>query len=240
MIPSVIYQTWKYESFPNELKKVQESMKYYNPNYTFEYFDEKKMTNWVYKNCDDTLVKVFKSLKDKSQLWRFLILYMNGGIYLDIHGEIVTTLSKIITTTDMAVVSRSPKLNIISKYFLTWEFDYNASSSPDACITWMLVFSPNHAILEKTIEKIINEAQKDTFDGTLQLDSLFTDVIVDFITPVLSDELKTSPNLLRQSDATINQYTNNMNQSDRVKFYSTDFAFIASKNSRASSIIDTL
>ena len=58
-----------------------------NPEFNHYLYDDKMCREFIKQNFSDDVLYVFDKLKPgayKADLWRYCILYINGGIYIDI------------------------------------------------------------------------------------------------------------------------------------------------------------
>lgn len=86
-IPKVIYQTWSSKTLPTNMRKCVEKIKDQNPNYSHYIYDDNECREFIKEHFNDNVVTAFDKLIPgayKADLWRYCILYINGGIYLDI------------------------------------------------------------------------------------------------------------------------------------------------------------
>ena len=89
--PKIIYQTWATKTLPVSIQSSIENMMTINSNYDYRLFDDEEMLQFNEENYDSSVVDCFKQLKigaAKADLWRYLILYKNGGVYLDVDSTI--------------------------------------------------------------------------------------------------------------------------------------------------------
>jgi hypothetical protein len=75
----------------------------------------------------------------KADLWRYCILYREGGIYLDIDSDIVLPIDSFVGADDQAVLSRE--------------------KNPGCFLQWCMAFMPEHPILKRTIEIVVENIQ---------------------------------------------------------------------------------
>ena len=134
MIPKKIYQTWKTKNLSTKLENVRKRISQINPDYEMILFDDNDIDVWIKENFNDEsgIYNVYKKLKvgaARADFWRYLILYKNGGIYLDINSDISKPLNELIRDNDTAIISREQ--NSGTTYF----------------IQWALFFTPQHPIL---------------------------------------------------------------------------------------------
>jgi len=87
IIPLHVYQTWKTKELPPIMKNFNNLLKEQNPEFQFHLYDDNDCREFISQHFDSDVVHAFDSLKPgayKADLWRYCVLYINGGIYLDI------------------------------------------------------------------------------------------------------------------------------------------------------------
>jgi len=90
IIPLNIYQTWHTKDLPPSMRNAVNKIIYTNPGFNYQLFDDDDCRNFIKENFDENVLNAFDSLIPgayKADLWRYCILYKNGGIYLDIKYE---------------------------------------------------------------------------------------------------------------------------------------------------------
>lgn len=136
MIPRTIYQTWYTKNIPLEIQKDIDLMKINNPVFNYSFFDDNMMRDFVQTNFSKQILGAYDMLNigaAKADLWRYLILYKNGGVYLDIDSVWQGSFDELITDDDCGIVSRE--------------------ANTDIFVQWCLIFGSKHPILEYAIEK---------------------------------------------------------------------------------------
>ena len=95
-IPKVIHQTYYDKTkIPN---KVFQNIKKYAPDYKHIIYDDNDCINYISTYFGKELVNLFNSLEKgahKADLFRYCVLYNEGGIYLDIKTELITPINNI-------------------------------------------------------------------------------------------------------------------------------------------------
>lgn len=87
VIPLHIYQTWHTKQMPPKMKQCVESIKQQNPEFTHHLFDDEDCRNYIKQKFDADVLNAYDKLKPsayKADLWRYCVLYKEGGIYMDI------------------------------------------------------------------------------------------------------------------------------------------------------------
>ena len=102
VIPLKIFQTWKTKNLPEKMKKTVEELKYNNPEFEHFLFDDHDCLEFIKKHFDEKVFNSFLCLIPgafKADLWRYCVIYIHGGIYLDIKMKCVNEF-KLISITD--------------------------------------------------------------------------------------------------------------------------------------------
>lgn len=87
-IPLHIYQTWRTkEELPPKMRECIDTLKSQNPEFVHHLFDDNDCREFIQDNFNKEIVNAYDSLVPgayKADLWRYCILYKNGGVYIDI------------------------------------------------------------------------------------------------------------------------------------------------------------
>jgi mannosyltransferase OCH1-like enzyme len=151
IIPLNIYQTWHTKNLPDKMKNVTQKIILNNPVFKYYLYDDDDCRNFIKDNFDNTVLDAFDSLIPgayKADLWRYCILYKNGGIYLD---------------TKYAPVNGFKFINMTEKEH--WVLDQDKNGIYNA----LMVCKPNNKILLKAINNIV-ENVKNKFYGNSSLE----------------------------------------------------------------------
>ena len=86
-IPRVIYQTWSTKNLEPGMAAAVKALKDANPEFEHRLFDNSDCRTFIEQNFPPYVLYAFDSLVPgayKADLWRYCVLYTNGGVYLDI------------------------------------------------------------------------------------------------------------------------------------------------------------
>ena len=147
VIPLNIYQTWHTKDLPPLMKNAVNKIIYNNPRFNYQLFDDDDCRNFIKDNFDSSVLNAFDSLIPgayKADLWRYCILYKNGGVYLDIK---------------YAPVNGFKFINLMEKEH--WVLDMDKNGIYNA----LIVCKPNNEILLRAINKVV-ENVKNKFYGS--------------------------------------------------------------------------
>lgn len=87
IIPLNIYQTWHTKNLPHNMSRATSLIRINNPKFNYYLFDDADCEDFIRKNFKHDVYDCYKRLIPgayKADLWRYCILYVYGGIYLDI------------------------------------------------------------------------------------------------------------------------------------------------------------
>lgn len=138
-VPKKIYTTWHTEKLPANMQKNLEKLKSDNVNFEVLFYNAAQSLAFIKKHFDDSVVNAYLTLipeSFKSDLWRYCVLYVNGGVYVDIKFRCINdfTFEKFIKLRD----------NV-------WVKDLGTKD----VVTGILCCYPKNPILKKCIEKIV-------------------------------------------------------------------------------------
>jgi mannosyltransferase OCH1-like enzyme len=87
VIPCDIYQTWHTKELPQKMQERVALLKSQNPRFNYYLFDDNDCRNFIGAHFAKDVLDAYDSLIPgayKADLWRYCILFIKGGIYLDI------------------------------------------------------------------------------------------------------------------------------------------------------------
>ena len=114
-------------------------------------YDDDDIIRFIKSNYDDDIYEAYSKLTvgaSKADFFRYLVLYKEGGIYLDLDSAIHKNLDDLIEGKS-GVISREQHENLY--------------------VQWMLIFSKNHPILKEVIENVKKNIMKDCKQNVLDL-----------------------------------------------------------------------
>jgi mannosyltransferase OCH1-like enzyme len=130
-----------------------EKMTKRHPEFTHYLFDENDCYNFINDNFDKSVLDAYNALVPsayKSDLWRYCVLYINGGIYFDI---------KFYCVNDFKLTALTEK-----EYFVR-----DLEESGSGTLNGLMSVKPKNGILLKCIRQIV-ENVKNQFYGNNALD----------------------------------------------------------------------
>jgi mannosyltransferase OCH1-like enzyme len=146
-IPKIIHQTFKSNNLPCLTKWQISRFLKVNSEYHYEFYDDNRIENFFKKEFDERTYKAYCKLNigaAKADMFRYAILLKKGGVYLDIDSGINGKLSAFIGENDQAIITRE-------------------KNHPNLFAQWALIYEPNHIFLHRTLEKIIDNIEKNSY-----------------------------------------------------------------------------
>jgi len=96
-VPAVIYQTSETKRVTNTIKSIIDENLKNNSEFDYYFYDDDDCLEFIEDNFNEDVVNAYKQLIPgayKADLWRYCILYKNGGVYMDIKFKIISPLIK--------------------------------------------------------------------------------------------------------------------------------------------------
>jgi mannosyltransferase OCH1-like enzyme len=118
-----------------------------NPEIDFYIYDENESYEFIKNNFDDNVINAYNKLKPdsyKSDLFRYCILYLKGGIYYDIKFVIHKKL-----------------IDLINKYQTVYVKDFNHCDN--ATYTGFIITMPNNPVFLDCINLIVENTNKNYY-----------------------------------------------------------------------------
>ena len=111
-IPKIIYRAVKDSKDIDNFKMAYDKTKLTNPNYKQIYYGNDEKLEFVKENFSNRILDAYNNIRDefgpaKADLFRYLLIYLKGGIYLDGKSATVENLDKIIENNDKLLVSKT-------------------------------------------------------------------------------------------------------------------------------------
>jgi hypothetical protein len=143
IIPLNLYQTWRTLELPPKMQECVNKLKHDNPEFKYYLYDDSMCYDFIKKHFSKNVLDAYNSLIPgayKADLFRYCILYINGGIYLDIKYCTINNF-KLKTLTD-------------NEYYVK---DINQSGG--GIYNALLICKPNSIILKNCIKNIVHNVQ---------------------------------------------------------------------------------
>ena len=145
VIPLNLYVCWHTKTLPSKMKENYDLLVQQNPEFNHFLYDEQDCSNFIKENFDENVLNAYTKLNPKAykaDLWRYCVLYINGGIYLDIKYKCVNNFKLISLTESEYFVRDRPHKSV-----------YNA----------LMICFPGNPVLLQIIDQIVKNTESNFY-----------------------------------------------------------------------------
>ena len=146
-IPRVIHQTYSTKELPDSLKITTEIVKTLNPSFEYRFYDDVDCINFIKENYDQETLDLYLNINPKygaarADFFRYLLMYVQGGVYLDVKSIITEPLENTLLDTDEFILTHWEGKDFAKE--LNYEFGEFQN--------WHIICKPGHPFLKNVIE----------------------------------------------------------------------------------------
>jgi mannosyltransferase OCH1-like enzyme len=173
IVPLKIFQTWFSKELPPLMQKCVEELKTNNPEFEFFLFDDNECRSFIETHFDEEVVNAFDTLVPgayKADLWRYCVLYIHGGIYLDVKYKCVN---------DFRLISLTEKEWFVKDMETSGKGIYNA----------LMISKPKNPLYKQFIDKVTYNVQN-RYYGDSSLSPTGPNMLKQFFTQRTIDSLQ--------------------------------------------------
>ena len=151
-IPKIIHQTYLTRNVSKEIECNINNLKNANPDWEYRFYDDNDITIFIENNFPE-ISKFYNKINPKygaakADLFRYLLMYKEGGAYLDIKSTLTKPLDEILSSDDQYILAH-------------WVHSHN-SVSRHPCINnpngeyqqWHIICVKGHPFLKAVIENV--------------------------------------------------------------------------------------
>lgn len=158
-ISKLIHQTvTQKDQLTAEILSNIQYIKKLNPGWEHRLYDEKERTNYIRKNFSAEIYKWYTKISEqygpaKADLFRYLVIYKEGGVYLDIKSSMLKPLDEIILESDSCLLSYWPE-----KLLESFGHHPELAAYPKGEFQqWFLISEPLHPYFKAVINDVISK-----------------------------------------------------------------------------------
>jgi len=153
-IPSIVHQTFCNTNLPVDIVNAINNNKQKCKECIFLFYDDNDCDKLIRENFHEDIYNAYKKINPvygamRADFFRYCVLYLHGGIYLDIKSKINVSVFKLINKDDICL------LDILHYDLEPWR------SIAPAYEQWILIFAPRHPYLLSMINLMINYINKE-------------------------------------------------------------------------------
>lgn len=161
-LPKIIHQTYPDRQPPSFYQQNIARIKQLNPGWLYRFYDDEDIQDYIARNFPEVLDYYNRIDKRygaaKADFFRYLVLYNEGGIYLDIKSTVTRPLDEVLPSKATYLLSHwknGPDDRFAG--FGLWDCAVGGLESwPERgeFQQWFIVSPPRHPFLRKTIEQV--------------------------------------------------------------------------------------
>lgn len=176
VIPLNIYRTWSENTLPPKMQECVDELKRKNPEFKHYVFDDEMRREFIRTNFESDVLYAYDKLIPnayKADLWRYCVLYKNGGIYLDIKYKVKNGFRLIeLTDKEYFLLDRphGKKISLENELKIVNNRDYDNiidelwwNDKKIGIANALIVSKPNNPILFKCIEQIVQNVKNNYY-----------------------------------------------------------------------------
>lgn len=151
-VPLVIYESWHSSYVPPKMKENIYSLLNKNPKFDYYLYTDDDCADYIKVNFSEEVLKAFNTLKPgayKSDLWRYCIMYKQGGVYLDIKYNTLESLEDIITRTPEVFVK---------------DLDHGINEGVTCFYNGIMISPPGNDVFKNCIDEIVENCKKRVYN----------------------------------------------------------------------------
>jgi len=180
-IPLNLFQTWETKELPPKMSKLTETVQQENPEFNYQLFDASERAEFIRTHFEPDVLDAYETLVPgayKADLWRYCVLYIHGGIYMDIKVKPMNGF-RLIDVVD-------------KEYFVKDRYPVGYAGIWNG----FMVCSPGNEICWKAIRQIVENVRNEFYGdsplattGPLLLKNFFTDEEIGALPVEFNDDL---------------------------------------------------
>jgi len=151
VIPKIIHQTFYTKELPSEISLNIEKIKALNSDWTYCLYDNEDIESYIKKYFPDVLDSYLKINPKygaaRADLFRYLVIYKEGGVYFDIKSSFTKPFNSSIKISDKMILSHWN----YKKWGMHGDID-NPKGEFQQCF---IIAVPGHPFLKSVIENIL-------------------------------------------------------------------------------------
>jgi mannosyltransferase OCH1-like enzyme len=163
-IPLLLHQTFRTRELNPELKASVQAMRQGNPGWEYRFYDDADIRDYILNAYGEEFLNYFQALNPKyaaarADLFRYLLMYREGGVYLDIKSHATKPLSEVIRPTDRFLISqwRDGPDNAVAMWGVHAELKHVEGGEFQQ---WFIAAVPGHPFLKATIEAVLHNIRR--------------------------------------------------------------------------------
>jgi hypothetical protein len=158
-IPRIIHQVYVSRNLPPILQANVEKIRELNPEWEYRFYDDDDMVAFIDSVYGKRVLAYYNRINRKygasrADLFRYLLTFKVGGIYLDIKASLTRPLDPVLRSDDVYLLSRWR--NAAGELYEGWGMHNRLKNiGGNEFQQWHIIAAPGHPFLRAVIEKVL-------------------------------------------------------------------------------------
>lgn len=158
-IPRILHQTYPTAELPDAFAAAVAELKRANPTWEHRFYDDDAVEAFV-ASCGADMLRYYRRIDPgygaaRADLFRYLLMYKVGGIYLDIKSGFVGPIDETVAATDCYLIARWR--NKPGQTNAGFGLHHELAEVPGGEIQqWHIAAAPGHPFLKAVIERVLS------------------------------------------------------------------------------------
>lgn len=158
-VPRILHQTFPHKNLPREIRHNIDSILALNPGWEHRLYDDGAIRHFIELAYGNKVLSLYDRIDDaygaaRADLFRYLLMYREGGIYLDIKSAATRRLDDVLERSGEYALSHWR--NAAGEPFERWGLHHDLKHFPRGEFQqWFIVTAPGHPFLKAVIENVL-------------------------------------------------------------------------------------
>lgn len=163
-IARTIHQTYYRRDLPEDIQSNVKHIRELNPDYEYRLWDDDDIVAFIREHYGEEVLSIYHKIVPKygaarADLFRYLLIYKLGGVYIDIKSSFDKPLAEVICLNDSCILSHWDNLAGQAHEGWTTQHPGLEDSPRGEYVQWYLVYQAGHPLLREIIIEILSRIE---------------------------------------------------------------------------------
>lgn len=160
-IPKIIHQTYKSRDLPPQFQASIDQLKAANPGWDYRFYDDSDIAKFISTFYGPHILKYYERINPqygpaRADLFRYLLLYKYGGVYLDIKSTFTKPIDEVVQTDDQYLLAQWCNRKDEKHEGFGMQSELNMTDGGEFQ-QWHIISAPGHPFLRAVIKISANQ-----------------------------------------------------------------------------------
>ena len=164
MIPRILHQTHATANLPADIASGVRELRACNPGWDYRFYDDEAVGAFIRKRCPLEIREAFFRIDPaygpaRADLFRYVLMYLDGGVYLDVKSSAARPLDQVVLASDRFVLSQWPNRRT-QAYFGYGLHPELKQLRRGEFQQWHIIAQPGHPYLRDVIRLVLRNIDR--------------------------------------------------------------------------------